>query len=212
MGIMSGFRRLVIAIDCDDVLVPTAHDLIDHYNKTYGTSIDETDYYVDSEATNKRFGVDSLNVAIQRFNKRLMMPEHQNIAPYPDAVDSVNRLAQKHELHLVTGRQDFMEPVTQSMLDVYFPGCFGTVEHTNYITANQKAVRRSKGEVCLELGADIMVDDHIDHIRTVIDAGIPHGILFGSFDWGNRGKLPRNTSRCIDWLTVEKEVARLATA
>ncbi len=53
-------KRLVIAIDCDDVLVDTAQDLLQFYNQKYGTSLDETNFYA-TDVDPVRFGVATFN-------------------------------------------------------------------------------------------------------------------------------------------------------
>ncbi len=195
-------KRLIIAIDCDDVLVDTAHDILAFYNNKYGTKLDESDFYSYSETTRDRFGVNTLEEAIERFNERLLDPEHHSITPSQEAIDAIHKLARKHELHLVTGRQDAMEAATIGMVETYFPGCFTSVEHTNYMTADHTAVKRTKGEVCQAIKADVMIDDYLGHIRDVLEAGIPQGIVFGDFDWGKRQRLPVGAVRCIDWQAV----------
>ncbi len=200
-------KRLVIAIDCDDVLVDTTHDLIQFYNKKYNTELNETDIYTD--VPSERFKVGTLREAIERFNERLMMEEYYAIAPSQHTIDAVKRLAAHHELHLVTGRQERLEEATMAMVSTYFPGCFASVEHTNYITADKHAKKRAKGEVCRAIGADVMIDDYIEHVRNVVEAGIPHAIVFGDFDWGKRGPLPKNTVRCATWHDVEVEIERI---
>lgn len=201
-------KRLIIAIDCDDVLVDTVHDILNFYNKKYGTDIDETDYYDDIRP--ERLGVATLHEAIDRFNERLMMQEHHDIPPTTEAIETVRRLAVNHELHLVTGRQQVFESATTRMVERYFAGCFTTIEHTNYYTVDKKAHKRTKGEVCRSLNVDVMVDDFLDHIENALDAGVPHGIVFGNFDWGKRRPLPKGAVRCLDWRSVEKEINRIA--
>ena len=202
-------RRLIIAVDCDDVLVDTAHDLLQFYNEKYGTQLDETNFYPTS-ADVSIFDASTREEVIERFSERFMMPEYHKIAPSRAAVEAIRRLAAVHELHLITGRSVVMEKATTSMVEAYFSGCFKTIEHTNYITTDKEAKKRTKGEVCKMISADVMIDDYIEHIKNVVDAGIPHAIVYGDFDWGKRGNLPENTVRCKTWEEVEDEIERIA--
>ena len=202
-------KRLVIAIDCDDVLVDTAQDLLQFYNQKYGTSLDETNFYA-TDVDPVRFGVATFHEVIERFSERFLMLEHLEIAPSQSTIEAIQRIASAHELHIITGRSSAMERATLAMVNKYFKGCFTTIEHTNYITADKHAVKRTKGEVCRQIGADVLIDDYIEHVRNVIAAGVPHAIIFGDFDWGKRGSLPDNTKRCVSWREVEAEIERIA--
>jgi len=44
-------RRLIIAVDCDDVLVPTARHIIDDYNERFGTQVGFEHFYDMTDAT-----------------------------------------------------------------------------------------------------------------------------------------------------------------
>lgn len=202
-------RRLIIAVDCDDVLVDTAYDLLRFYNQKYATQLDETNFYPTSVDLST-FGVNTLEEVIERFSERFMMPEHHKIAPSRETMEAIRRLAAVHELHLITGRSVLMENATVSMLETYFSGCFKTIEHTNYVTTDKRAEKRTKGEVCKMINADVIIDDYIEHVKNVIDAGIPHAIVYGNFDWGKRGDLPENVVRCKSWGEVEDEIERIA--
>ena len=202
-------NRLVIAIDCDDVLVETAQDLLQFYNQKYGTSLDQTNFYA-TDIDPSRFGVGTFHEVIERFSERFLDTEHLEIAPSQSTIEAIHRLAGAHELHLITGRSSTMEQATLAMIDRYFKDCFTSVEHTNYITADKHAVKRTKGEVCRQIGADVLIDDYIEHVRNVIAAGVPHAIIFGDFDWGKRGSVPDNTKRCVSWREVEAEIERIA--
>lgn len=198
-------RRLVIAIDCDDVLVPTAHWIVDTYNATYGTSIDVKDFYTNDLAI---WETTTHEEASARVGALLKTPEYAMVEPFSDAVSVIQRLAKEHELHLVTGRAKYLEPVTHAMLEGKFPGCFVSVEHTGYFEGE----KRGKGEVCAQLNADILVDDHVVHLQDVLAAGLKEVILFGDYPWNQAAEnLPVGAKRCMDWFEVEKEVERIAS-
>jgi FMN phosphatase YigB (HAD superfamily) len=199
-------RRLVIAIDCDDVLVSTGEMTIAAYNRKYGTKLTPEFYY--DKATLATWGTDDDSLAIERVMEYERSPEYALIRPVQETVDVVNRLAALHELHLVTGRPDHLEEVTLGMLERYFSGCFTSVEHTNFY--NEK--KRTKGEVCKLLGADILIDDHIGHGESVLVNGMKEVIIFGDYPWNRHQALSAGMVRCFDWLGVEREINRIANA
>lgn len=206
---MAKERRLTIAIDCDDVIVPTATGIIENYNHRFHTELTLEDFYkIDA---NNRWGTDDKEVAMNRVNEFLRSKEHAEMAPFQDAVVAINGLAKNHELHLVTGRASFLEEMTKDMLNTYFPGCFASIEHTNFIVTTESGlVTRSKGEVCRDLDADVLVDDHIVHGESVLTAGVEEVIVFGSYPWNQADDLPPGMIRCNNWDETIGEITRIA--
>lgn len=206
---MMPYRRLVIAIDCDDVLMPTSQNIIDDYNDRFGTKLTLHDMY--QPARIETWGTDSDDEAIGRVNEFLCSDEHAAITPGEEAVRAVKQLANVHELHLVTGRADFLQDVTRRTLEKYFAGCFTTVEHTNFIASSTStAIRRSKGDVCAEIGAHVLIDDHLGHGRAALSGKVERVILFGEYPWSNDRILPSGMVRCKNWNAAITEVEAYA--
>lgn len=202
-------RRLVIAVDCDDVLLPTAEAIIANYNRRFGTNVTLADMY--KPATSETWGTDSDDVAIERVNEFLRSDEHARLRPTASAIAGVKELASQHELHLITGRADFLKAVTRQMLDEHFPDCFTSIEHTNYILpSTSTAVRRSKGDVCAIINATVLIDDHLVHGAAALDANLEKVIVFGDYPWNSDVGLSEGMVCCEDWDAVIQEVANHA--
>lgn len=191
-------------MDCDDVLLPTAPAIINAYNNTYGTTLDLSDFY---SHTPEKWGVSDIREASDRVGKFLLSEEHAKIAPEKEVIAAIDTLSRLHELHLVTGRNQSLEGLTLDMITRYFPGRFKSVELTNFYDDNH---RRTKGEVCQELNADILIDDHIEHINSVLESGLKEVIVFGDYPWNQAEVLPVGAMRCRDWQEVSKEIERIA--
>lgn len=201
-------RRLVITIDCDDVLVPTAYKVLDHYRDEFGHEVNPAHFY---ESTAEDWGVHDLKHVNRRIEQyfRSKKFHHEGKIPYPEATVAIPALARHHELHLVTGRGKFMERSTAELIDEYFPNCFTSLVHTNYF---KKRFRQTKGQVCRDLSADIHIDDHTEHCENVLDAGIESAILFGEYPWNRTVKLRQGLARCVDWVSTVEEVSRIAAS
>lgn len=200
-------KRLIIAIDCDDVLVPTARHIIEDYNERFGTSVTFEHFYDTTDLTLDTWGVKTREEAIERVAEFLHSDKHSRIAPDADTIRAVKALADRHELHLVSGRVDALKPVTEQMLQVYFPGCFQTIEHTNFIAPkSSKLARRSKGDICKIIGADILIDDHPHHVKSVLEANVDKAILFGEYAWNRSAAMSSGMVRCKDWPSALEEV------
>lgn len=189
--------RLTIAIDCDDVVVATSPALIAHYNKRYGTHLELKDMYGTDPAA---WGVETDQEAIARSEAYLRTDAFKQMAPSEATIASIKRLAEYHELHMVTGRSDFLESATITMVELYFPGLFASIEHTGMYGKKP----RSKADVCAIIGADLLIDDHLIHAEQVAERGI-HVLLFGNYPWNQTTKaLPKYIRRVQDWKEVEK--------
>jgi uncharacterized HAD superfamily protein len=190
--------RLTIAIDIDDVIVESSPYLVEHYNKVYGTNLRLEDMYSDDL---KRWMVTDRAAAIARVEEYLATDEFQGIPPLQEATKSIQRLAKKHELHIITGRSLAIEVATTGMLHTYFPGIFRSVTFTSMY--GRKG--RSKKEICQELGADLLIEDHLGHALPVARCGIDV-LLFGDYPWNQADVLPGNIRRAKNWAEVEEFV------
>lgn len=200
--------RLVIAIDCDDVLVDTLPKIVEDYNAMYGTKLGLEHMYVDHDEIVDVFGVKTGQEAVQRLHKIYQQKGYyESLKPIDGAIGAIAKLAERHELHVVTGRQSFLAPATQYTLDTYFPGMFTSVEHTNYYKDEnfKDAITRSKGEVCSQLKADILIDDHVAHGKDVLNHGVREVLLFGDYPWNQSDEIP-GVTRCNTWADVLLQV------
>jgi 5'(3')-deoxyribonucleotidase len=185
-------KKLIIAIDCDDVLVPTASLILDHYNRTYSTSIALKDFYSKDLSV---WGVSDVATAIERVEAYTKTEEYQHTKPFEDSIEPIRELSNYHELHLVTGRADFLTVATTNMLTEHFPDLFTSLEFTNFF--GQKA--RSKADVCTQLNVDYLIEDHLHHAKVVAGCGT-NVLLFGDYPWNQTDEvLPPNIQRVRDW-------------
>lgn len=191
-------KRLIIAIDCDDVLTPATEACVRIYNTTYGTEVKLKDAH---DGTNPAWNIDRATL-LRRFVELQSSDEFASIPPFDEAVQACARLAKSHDLYLVTARHLEVEFVTLAMLEQYFPGVFIDVEHVG--------LDGSKGETCSRLSADVLVDDNLRHLDDAKKYGTQNVIWFGDYEW-NRFDVPgRDIIHCLDWLSVEKEIERIA--
>jgi len=187
-------KKLVVAIDCDDVLLPSMIRIVERYNVLYQTAV-ELEYAHTSAYPGWNADRDTIHGRILEIQTS---PEYAVTPPFEDAIATVHRLAVEHELHLVTARPVTMTAVTNAMINTYFGECFAGVEHVG--------LDGSKGEICRRIGADVLVDDNLKHLVDAASYGTIHGMWFGEYPW-QQNDSSDVAIRCADWTAVEKEIA-----
>ena len=193
-------RRLVIAIDCDDVLVRTTPFFVDSYNQKYGTNVPLDLAHVDDETL---WGVPHSEM-LDRFAQMIDTEEYRALGLSPAQAAVLKQLAEHHELHVVTARKEHERALTQAMLDRDVPGIFTSMEFVGW--------GGSKGDVCHRIGADVLIDDNASHLYDAIHKGLPHGgaLLFGAYPWNEADQSHQDVRHCIDWPDVKMAIDALA--
>lgn len=196
-------RSLTLAIDCDDVLIPFAHRTVEHYNKTWGLDVDVAHYYDGPE----HWGVASLDIASKRVEQYMREHAHKElVTPDFDAVVAIKSLARVHRQLLLTGRSDFMAPITNAMATTHFPDCFQKIIHTNHYGENA----RSKGSICRDENVTILVDDGLMHCESAVEEGDVEAALLFDKPWNQSKTLHPKIIRCADWHVIQEEIAKVA--
>ena len=134
-------RKLIIAVDCDDVLGQTSPFFVSAYNRTYGTEVT-----LDGAHTlDARWKADR-----ETFEARLAalmeMDEYKALSPGKEEAEILKAMAKDHELHVITARRPHERELTQAMLDTYTPSVFQSLELVGFTG--------SKGEVTERIYAD----------------------------------------------------------
>lgn len=194
-------RRLVVAVDCDDVLIETTRFLVDDYNNKFSTKVELKDAH---KPGNPDWGTDDYGLVLDRLSEIQNSKQYAEIEPITEAVNAIRRLAKDNELHLITARDGAVEVATMVMLDKYFADCFTSVEHVGKTC--------SKGEVCRQIKADVLVDDNVRHLLSALEFGMPSGgaLHFGNYAWNQLNDPVDGVVECHDWESVEREVQKIA--
>ncbi len=190
--------QLVIAIDCDDVLVPSTERIINMYNQRYGTDVQPRDAHSSASLAWQA----SREEIAERIYDIQLTEEYAKTAPFSQAIDVCQRLARSHELHLVTARPGRVMSVTIAMLERYFRGLFKEIEHVG--------LDGSKGEVCRRLQADVLIDDNYKHLQAAQACSVSYNIWFGDYPWQDRSAMADNMVQCKTWRGVEQEIDQIA--
>lgn len=196
-------ERLLIAYDVDDCIVPMAERAVEYYNSVYEPSVGIENFYGDAES----WGVSDIKIASRRVNEYLAGEGQVDlINPYPEAKQIIEALSKVHRGIIVTGRMEFMRPVTDSMVGTHFSGMFENVILTSHFGDNPA----SKGQVCRESQVDVIIDDALVHCYACIEESPDTVALLMDKPWNKVETLPSGIIRCLSWLDVRREVNKIA--
>lgn len=193
-------RKLVIAVDCDDVLVRTTPYFVDAYNRIYGTNVTLANAHYDDEVI---WRADRTTLE-GRFAELMKTKEYEALRPSEAEAEVLMELAVHHELHVITARREHERALTQLMVDTYLPNVFTSLELVGY--------SGSKGRVCERINAEVLIDDNLRHLEDALKYGLPSqgAILFGDYPWNAEPVSLAELKRCASWMDVRKEIDELA--
>jgi hypothetical protein len=91
--------------------------------------------------------------------------------PIKGAFSNLKKLQKDYDLVLVTARPSFTKKVTLQALKEHFPDIFSSVYLTNAFSKSGR--KKLKSEVCLEVGAKLLIDDALHNAEDCAEKGIP---------------------------------------
>ena len=189
---------MLIASDIDDVLLDLIPAIAEFHNRIYGTDLRKEDFH--SYRLGGVFGC-SDEETMRRMDEFLKTEEFKDIKPVGGAVGGVMRLRENgHSFVAITSRVLSCGRTTEENVERYFPGTFtGQI----YFATNHYLERfsgpKSKGTYCLELGADVMIEDSVVYAEECKDLGI-EVLLMDSPT--NRNEEPEGIVRVRNWQEV----------
>ena len=186
-----------LAIDFDDVLIRTAPVVMEHYNRTYGTSLQLADNY---SADLDLWKAPSLDVVIERIEAFENSEEFcQSVQPTSGAIAAIKELATFYEIHIITSRTPMLNEKTRHLIDKFYGNAI-TELHLVGISGNETG---SKAELCKQLEIDTLVDDSIYNVADAVRTHI-RAILFGNYPWNRVSDLPSFISNPSNWSEAKK--------
>ena len=192
--------KQTIAIDIDDVIAATNEAMRLWANKNSGVELTAEQYVVPGndywgyyERIWAEHGVaDQLDFDV--FEGELIKDQAQ-VPLIASASLVIEELQKKYHIILVTSRNPALEAGTRVWLKEHLDG-----DIELYFAKNGRMnIGRSKGELCKELGAFMLIDDNIEHCQSAIDNGI-EAIVFGEYGWQNAHV--EGAVKCRDWPAV----------
>lgn len=198
--VMSTKSKPVIAIDVDDVLADSAQGFVEFSNQRWGTHLTVEDY---DERWSKMWGVD-----IEEERRRAHVIYNAKVVKgfkhFEEAIPVLTRLKSHYKLVITTSRSKFVEKETLVWLNTHYADIFDAIYLSGfYDELKEHSHKHTKAELCQEIGASYLIDDHPKHCLAASEVGMKC-LLFGDYSWNRDSKITNNMKRVASWKEVEK--------
>jgi hypothetical protein len=206
-------QNLIMTVDFDDVIVPTAVEMVNLYNSMFKQDVDVAHFY--SEPNLETWGESDMSVIRRRIEQIIPIIDARAFTPTNDALWGIRELAKAgNEIHILTSRDQLRAKVTTQVLRTYYSGYIDSLTFTNqYVSESRFSGEKiNKGLVSHALGADLHIDDHIKHGHDVLDMGVPLAFVFGEQPWNSNFNARPGLEKYVGWRPVVERVNELAAA
>jgi len=164
----------VIGVDLDGTCMEYMQRFTVWHNQEYRTSV-TYDKLTSYEHTHRVFGI-SETTLWDRFGEFNEQGQFALVEPISGSVEILTSLSQieksdskpKHRLEVVTRRSEQYSAKAQRRVDEVFPGVFRAFHCTHLLDGT----KRSKLEICVERGVDLLFEDSPDYALECAGAGI----------------------------------------
>ncbi|KAH7915133.1 hypothetical protein BJ138DRAFT_1109953 [Hygrophoropsis aurantiaca] len=194
----------VIAVDLDDVLSQTNVVVSRWHNDTYQTEMDTSNFYYYYYWKNPFWGSPMTTHA--KVREFYVSGNIHTAEPVPGAREGIQALRDMgYRLVIVTARGKDVQAHSWEWVQKWFTDCFDSMICTGQFAnsgkkdtvpgAREVVTRLSKAEVCIDIGAKILVDDSLENALACanyvpqsddINSTPPRVLLFGSYEWNHR--------------------------
>ena len=180
---MSEFKYLGIrlAVDIDECLAHFIPALCEFHNEIHGSSLSSSSF--SSYEFHNVWGGTREEADAKMISFFQSVHFKEKIRPIDGAFEALKWLKAQFpgvELHIVTARQHFLEDETRSWIAKHYPGIFEELHFGNHYSTSGK--KRSKPEMCREIGAIALIDDSQVYAGQCAVEGIKT-VLFGNYAW-----------------------------
>lgn len=192
--------RQIIAIDIDDVIADSTEALRLSVNERLGAHLTREHYRVSGEYWSYYERVWAAHGIHDKVPRDLldqeMVIDQSHIPLLPGASFALSELTKRFDIAVVTARNPAWQEATLNWLRSHFGDVFVSV---HFAGSRHEDNALTKGQLCKQVGAFVLIDDNIEHCKTAIEEGL-EAILFGEYGW--HIKIPEELVRCKDWPAV----------
>jgi uncharacterized HAD superfamily protein len=189
-----------IGLDIDDVTAELTDAVRLWANNVAGADLQpyhyqtQHDFWVHFKSVWAENGLSHL-VDYNKFNDQLAV-DQSHVKVIPGARKAIAALKQKYEIVFITSRGPTQYDATRQWLDKHIDPSIPLYLANNPTVQSSP---QSKGQLCVELDVQLLIDDNAENCLDAIDNGAD-AILFGDYGWNAHA--PDSIHRCCDWTEV----------
>lgn len=193
--------KQTIAIDIDDVIADSTEALRVSVNERTGAALTRDHYLnVGGEYWGYYERVwrahDLIGQVSYKEYAAEMAKDQSDVPLLPGADLAIHELAKRFHIIFITARDKKSEQETRRWISEHF----ATDDFEVYFCeSHDSAEAKTKGQLCKEFGASVLIDDNVGHCQSALDENLS-AILFGEYGW--QTNVPESMVRCLSWPEV----------
>lgn len=185
-------KKPIIVFDFDDVLIDVTKGFLQFYK-------DRKEFVVDYEKIETDISL-LMNITgeeeLKLWDKFFVSEEYLSLSPNPQTLEVLEKLKERFELVILTNRVDRFRQSAISWIEKHTPNYFSKV----LFAPDFPKEKRSKGQICVDLGTTLLVDDEPKNILSCVEYNVP--VVVYDSPW-NR-KLPKELPRIKSLKEIEE--------
>ncbi|MBP6975175.1 MAG: hypothetical protein KBB54_04575 [Candidatus Pacebacteria bacterium] len=191
----------VLAVDFDDVVAGFNQAFIRYHNAYFGTTVQYEDIVSYDMALTYGTNTETIGARVVDFYHN----HHDLIEPLYDAIENLEVLRQRYRLEVVTNRCESLAPITLGWKMRHIPKIFSGAHYANGFESKFPERKRSKLEICEEIGAVAFVDDAINHANLVA-TGLGINVFLPNRPWNQTEEVCLGVTRVDSWKEITKQL------
>ena len=189
-------KNMIIGIDIDNTIAPTFRTIIRYMNKKYKLN---KKYTNSKESTAYDLFYPTLNLFFNDWRKFVKSKEHNNMKPIPGSVRVIKKLNKKHNIFILTARDNSQKENTIKWINKYFKNKFEKILFIDYKNDDSSEPIYTKGDLCKKYNIEIMIEDDLSQIKEIYKKK-PNTKLFlfnrhNQYTWDLNKKIPKNPKK-----------------
>jgi uncharacterized HAD superfamily protein len=172
---------MLIGVDVDDILVEYVHAFLEFYNERNKTHLSYEEF-------------NNINLSVDKDNSFFRSSYFKEMEICKGAKEAIKKIAEKHNLFIVTSRQIEWRDATDKMIQENFPGCFKGIFYAGDI---HKGEGKKKADIYE--GMEVVIEDNKGHALECAKNGIK--VFLIDKPW-NKDMEHKNITRVWNWKEI----------
>lgn len=162
---MNTEKKFKIGIDLDDVVFEFVRYLSDYLDRNHGVKVGFEDFISYKFSDFLDFTNEEM---IDIIGNMISNSKNLEYDICEGAVESIKELSVNSDIYFITSRVH-LDGTEESLEKLFFDIDYELIVSSNPYVGNKG---RDKGEICLDLGIDYMIEDSYEHVLSCLEKGI----------------------------------------